>query len=166
MVSLTFAYALRLDERIEPFWIVSMMMSAGEVLIVSASLHITASWPAGVSGAIHMKCAALLYYPLLSDRQKDLKDRIATEATNCLTVEEREALEQHGIQTGRSKADEKAKGVQASIQFWRRRRHDSVEMLTVVDSTEGQESVMLGSLRTPAGSVDAGSRPRKATGVE
>ena len=110
MVSLTFAYALRLDERIEPFWIVSMMMSAGEVLIVSASLHITASWPAGVSGAIHMKCAALLYYPLLSDRQKDLKDRIATEAANWLTVEEREALEQHGIQTGRSKADEKAKG--------------------------------------------------------
>ena len=47
-----------------------------------------------------------------------------------------------------------------------RRRHDSVEMLTVVDSTEGQESVMLGSLRTPAGSVDAGSRARKATGVE
>ena len=95
MVCLTFVYALRLQgvqasveqSCVKPFWIVSMMMSAG---------------------AIYLKFGALIYFPLLVDQQKDLQDRIARKATNWLSAEERKALEHHGIWLGHSQANKNA----------------------------------------------------------
>ena len=87
-VCLTYTYALRLQDRLEPFWIVSMMMSAG---------------------AIYSKCGAMIYYPLLRDQKKNLEGQIASKAANWLNAEEIEALRFHGIHI-RSKAKASTKG--------------------------------------------------------
>ena len=90
MVSLTFVYALRLQGMqtsvkqscIKPFWIVSMMMSAG---------------------AICLKCGSLIYYPLLSDQKEALRKQMAHKAAK-LSTEETQALKQYGVQFKQSKA--------------------------------------------------------------
>ena len=96
MVSLTFSYALRLQDVqqatskqscVKTFWIVSMMMSAG---------------------AIYLKCGGLIYYPLLSDQKEALQKQIAHKAVK-LSAEERHTLEQHGVQIAQSKAKPQAK---------------------------------------------------------
>ena len=87
MVSLTFSYALRLQDCVKTFWIVSMMMSAG---------------------AIYLKCGGLIYYPLLSDQKEALQKQIAHKAAK-LSAEERHTLEQHGVQIAQSKAKPQAK---------------------------------------------------------